>query len=284
MSYLGALHAEGRSAVGVGVHDGVGALLAQRSGFDLLWLSGLELSASKGLPDANVITITEMAERVREVRRGTDRPLLVDADNGYGSDETAVRAGVEYAALGATAICMEDNRFPKRCSFYPGYERPLEDADRFAERLVHVSAALRGGAELIARTEALVAGHSAEEAVERARLYHRAGADAVFVQTTADRVDDFARVLGEIRGLCPIVVTPTALPGWTATQLAAAGATAVIYSNVVIRAIVRAVREVLTTLRGAESLASVLGGIAPLDEVFDLVGSSLLPAPVPAET
>ncbi|HEY7199422.1 MAG TPA: isocitrate lyase/phosphoenolpyruvate mutase family protein, partial [Candidatus Dormibacteraeota bacterium] len=277
MGYLASLKAAGTCAVAVGVHNGITARLGERCGFDALWLSSLELSASMALPDMNLITMTEVAERVREIRRASGLPLLVDADNGYGSDELAARAAAEFAASGATAVCLEDKAFPKRNSFYEDDAQELEDRDRFCRRLEAVRSALGGtGVEIIARTEALVAGQGAAEAVRRARAYREAGADALFVQVTARDVDAYGGVLAEIRDLAPLVVVPTALASWSQADLHGAGASVVIYANAVIRTIVKTVTDVLTDLRLQPRLATVEGDIAPLDVLFDVTGHPLL--------
>jgi 2-methylisocitrate lyase-like PEP mutase family enzyme len=257
----------------VGVHDAITARLADRAGFEALWLSSLELSASKALPDANVITLTEVAERVREIRRASELPILVDADNGYGADEIAVRAALEFEAAGASAICLEDNDFPKRCSFYAGIDRGLETVDDFCRRLSAVRAAIGPRVELIARTEALVAGLPPEEAVRRARAYVGAGADALFVQSSSGGGPVFEQVLAEVRSLAPVMLTPTAMAEASASGLAALGADLVIYSNVVIRALLKGVGEVLTDLRAAERLGAGQGRIAPLQSLFELTAA-----------
>lgn len=271
---LAGIRSSGAYVLGVGVHNAATARLAERSGFDVLWVSSLETSTAKMLPDANVITFTEMADVVRDIRRATSIPVLVDADNGYGSDETAVRAAQEFYSAGATAMCIEDNAFPKRCSFYEGVNRLLEDPDTFCRRIEAVRTAVaRDRLEIIARTEGLVAGLGVQETVERVRAYVNAGADAIFVQTNKLTIREFELVLNETRGLAPIVVTPTALPEVSASQLHALGADVVIYSNVVIRTITKALSDTLANLREKESLNDLSSQIAPLEAIFDLAGT-----------
>src|SRR5437660_3286386 len=107
IGYLEDIRSSGCPVVGVGVHNAVTAELVERAGFDALWLSSLEVSTSKLLPDANVITFSEVAQILREIKSKVTLPIIVDADNGYGSDETAMRAAQEFRDAGATAICLE---------------------------------------------------------------------------------------------------------------------------------------------------------------------------------
>ncbi len=270
VGHLASIRFSDRYVLGAGVHNAVTASLVERAGFDILWLSSLELSTEKLLPDANVVTFSEVADVLREIKRATTIPIFVDADNGYGSDETAIRAAQEFRFAGATAICLEDNAFPKRGSFYKGIDRHLEDMETFCQRIQRVRRAVGSHLEIIARTEGLVAGLGTRETIERARAYINAGADAIFVQTNQSTVEDFASVLSEIKGLAPIVTTPTALPQLTAAQLHTMGVDVIIFSNVVMRTIVRTVSEILADLRIGQYLNRVQDRIASLEELFEL--------------
>jgi phosphoenolpyruvate phosphomutase len=270
MSMLDEVRTSGRYALGVGVHNAFTASLAERAGFDVLWLSSLEASTARLLPDINVITFTEMARICREIRTATTLPVFVDADNGYGSDETAVRAAQEFAFSGATAMCIEDNAFPKRNSFYQGTDRSLEETGDFCRRIEAVRRAAGDRLEVIARTEGLVAGLGAEKTAERARAYVEAGADAIFVQTKEPTLGEFGAVLEEVGGLAPVVCTPTALPDTTAEELGVMGVDVIIYANVVMRAITKGVGEVLEVLREERLLRATDGRIAPLEALFEL--------------
>ena len=266
------IHSSDHYILGVGIHNAITASLVERAGFDILWLSSLEVSTAKLLPDANLITFTEVADTLREIKSATTLPIIVDADNGYGSDETAMRAAQEFCSAGAKAICLEDNAFPKRNSFYVGVDRRLENIDTFCQRIKKVRHRLGPRLEIIARTEGLVAGLGARETIERAYAYKQAGADALFLQTGKSSTKDFEIVLSEIRGLIPIITTPTAFPDVTAKDLHAMGVDVIIFSNVVIRTVVKAVSEVLSTLLYQQHLGGVRDRIVSLPDLFELTG------------
>ncbi|HZS77198.1 MAG TPA: isocitrate lyase/phosphoenolpyruvate mutase family protein [Ktedonobacteraceae bacterium] len=268
--YLAGIRAAGRYALGVGVHNAITASLVEQAGYQVLWLSSLEVSASKMLPDANVITLSEMGQVLREITSATRLPVLVDADNGYGSDETARRAAQEFQAAGATAMCIEDNAFPKRGSFYANVDRHLEDIDTFCRRIRKVRQSVGNQLEIIARTEGLIAGIGVRDTIRRAYAYREAGADALFIQTNAATQEAFMEVLSEVRELAPIVITPTSLPAFSAPQLHAAGADIIIYSNVIIRSILKTVSDALSQLKREQRLGAVQGQMAPLGELFDV--------------
>ncbi|SRR6266571_1815769 len=269
-SYLAGIRSSGSYIVGAGVHNAVTAAIVERAGFQVLWLSSLEISTSKLLPDANVITFSEVAHILREVKSAVSLPIIVDADNGYGSDETAIRAAQEFRDAGATAICLEDNAFPKRGSFYTGVERQLEDAAAFCRRIKKVREVVGNQLDVIARTEGLVAGLGVQETIERACAYREAGASGLFIQTNASTIESFMRVLEELRELAPIVIAPTSLPEFSAAQFHALGADVIIYANVVIRTIIKAVSDALSQLMVEQCLGRVQRQIASLEELFEL--------------
>jgi phosphoenolpyruvate phosphomutase len=246
----------GGVAVGVGVHDGLTARLAERAGLDFVWLGSLEVSSSFGLPDTNLITSVEMAGIVRAVRAACRLPVYVDGDNGYGSDDTAVRAARLFGAAGAAGMCIEDNAFPKRNSLEVGGDRALLKPADFADRLAKVCKA-RTGMSVIARTEALVAGRGVDDAVRRLRTYAETGVDGLFVQANAACRDQLVPVLERLRGTAPFVLAPTALPEMSVDDFGRLGAAAVIFANVVVRTLATALPRTLATLRQTGRLADV---------------------------
>jgi phosphoenolpyruvate phosphomutase len=268
--FIAELARSDRYGLGVGVHSALTACLAQRAGFDAVWLSSLEVSTAKALPDVNLITATEVRDVLCEIHGATTLPIVVDADNGYGSDETAVRAVREFTAAGASAICIEDNAFPKRNSFYEVGDRMLDSADDFGRRIDAVRSCVDTEVEIIARTEGLVAGLGVDRTVDRVHRYVDAGADCVFVQTKAATVDEYLLLLEQVGHLTPIMSTPTMLPETKANELHAMGIDLVIFSNVVIRRIVGALQDTLLSLREAERIQEVMEEIAPLGTVFEL--------------
>ena len=186
------------AVVAVGAHDAMSARLIERAGFDAVWASGFAISAAQfALPDANVITMTESLEVIRQMIRATNIPLIADVDNGYGNAVNVMRTVIEYEAAGVAAISLEDNIFPKRCSFYSGVQRELVSIEEHCGKLRAAKQAQRSADFMvIARTEALIAGWGMEEALQRTHAYADAGADAILIHSkapTAVEVMEFAR-------------------------------------------------------------------------------------------
>jgi phosphoenolpyruvate phosphomutase len=267
------LHRPG-AMVAVGAHDALSARLIERAGFDAVWASGFAISAAQfALPDANVITMTENLEVIRQMSRATSLPIIADIDNGYGNAINVMRTITEYEAAGVAAISIEDNIFPKRCSFYSGVQRELVSVEEHCGKIRAAKSAQRSADFMvIARTETLIAGYGMEEALRRAAAYAEAGADAILIHSkapTAVEVMEFARRWSHDT---PLVVVPTTYASTPLQALEAAGFKIVIFANHPVRAAITAMKETLAMLR-REGTASLLDlHIASLDEVYDLVG------------
>ncbi|GIW44900.1 MAG: methylisocitrate lyase [Candidatus Binatia bacterium] len=182
-----------------GVYDGISTRLAQAAGFEALFIGGFSVAASLlGEPDVGYLTQTEMADTARRLCRLTDRPVLVDADTGYGGIVNVERTVELYYRAGAAGLFLEDQVWPKRCGHMRG-KQVVETAEWVAKlRAVREH---RFGQEmfLVARTDALAV-HGIEEAIARARAAFEAGADAIFVEAP-ESLDQLERIGREAPGI-----------------------------------------------------------------------------------
>jgi len=180
-----------------GVFDGFSAMLAQRQGFDAIYMTGYGVSASRyGLPDAGLTTLSDMLGALQIIRSLTDRPIIADADTGYGGLLNVRHTVRRYEAAGANAIQIEDQEIPKKCGHTLG-RRVIALADMVAK--VHVAAEARLSREtlIIARTDARTA-HGLDEAIARAQAYAQAGADILFVESPESEAE-LARIGREVQ-------------------------------------------------------------------------------------
>ena len=182
MTSLRSLLAKGELLVAPGVFDMISARIADRMGFRALYMTGYgTVASSLGLPDAGLASYTEMVSRVASIAGGTTTPLVADADTGFGGLLNVERTVRGYEAAGAAAIQLEDQVFPKKCGHTLGRQViPAEDM----ARKIRVACEARDSADflVIARTDARTA-HGIDEALRRADLYARAGADILFVES-----------------------------------------------------------------------------------------------------
>ncbi len=151
----------------VGAINAYCALLAERTGFGALYLSGAGVAnASFGLPDLGVTTLNDVAQDVRRITGATPLPLLVDADTGWGAAFMIARTIRELTAAGAAGCHIEDQVQAKRCGHRPG--KALVSAQEMADRIrAAVDARTDEQFVIVARTDALAV-EGLDAALERA--------------------------------------------------------------------------------------------------------------------
>jgi len=258
----------------VGAHDALSAKLIQLAGFDAIWASGFAISASlKCIPDASFITSSEQLEVERNMAEAITIPIIADVDTGYGNALNVMRTVNEQERAGVAAICIEDNVYPKRCSFYAGVRRELIPVEEHCGKIRAAKAAQTvPDFVVIARTEALIAGWGQEEALTRAEAYAQAGADAVLIHSKSPTFDELKAVAKAWSGRVPLVVVPTIFDGVTAAELEDSGFKIVIYANQMVRASIRAMRDALDVIKKDTRPGSVNDRIVKLKEVYEIVG------------
>jgi 2-methylisocitrate lyase-like PEP mutase family enzyme len=177
-----------------GVFDTLSAIIAQRAGFPMSFVSGYCVAATAiGQPDLGLLTQTEMVDRARRIAMSVEIPILVDADTGYGNPLNVRRTVRELIAAGAAGCFLEDQVWPKRCGHMQG--KQIIDRQEYVEKIV---AAVEARHEcdffIVARTDALaVAGM--DEAIARVTAAREAGADASFVEapTSVAELEEIGR-------------------------------------------------------------------------------------------
>ena len=260
----------------VGAHDGLGAKLIGESGFDGVWASGLEISASYGLPDANILTMSEYLERAIEMNEATSLPVIADCDTGYGNVNNVIHMVEKYEKAGIAAVCIEDKLFPKVNSFVEG-RQDLADIEEFCGKIRAVKNTQKNpDFMIIARVEALIAGWGMKEALKRATAYSESGADAILIHSKKKDNKEILEFCKKFKKKIPIVVVPTTYPKFNEKEMPKHGIKMVIYANHVLRSTIKAVSETLKILNRKGELASIEKKIVPLETVFDLQGMKIL--------
>lgn len=256
----------------VGAHDGLGAKLIERNKFDGIWASGLEISTAYGVPDANILTMSEYFHAASVMNEATLLPVICDCDTGYGNASNVIHMVKKYEAAGLAAVVIEDKIFPKVNSFVPGRQdlAPMTEFMGKIEAAKH--AQINPDFMVFARVEALIAGWGMEEAVRRAYAYAESGADGIVIHSSATTPDEVYEFSKRWSLKLPLVVIPTTYYQVKAEEFARQGFKMVIYANQGLRASIRAVDETLKAIREADSTATVEDKIAPMREVFQIQG------------
>jgi phosphoenolpyruvate phosphomutase len=256
----------------IGAHDGISGILGERAGFDLIWGSGFEISASFGTPDANVLTMTEQLDRCALINETVSIPVIADCDNGFGNAINTVHTVRKFERAGISGICIEDNVFPKKCSFYDDVCRELVPLSEHALKIRACKETQETQSFfVIARTEALIAGFSMDEAVERATAYAEAGADAILIHSKEKQPGQILEFAERWTLPTPLVAVPTTYDAISMAELDAVGYKIVIYANQGLRSAIKAVQENLSLLRSTGRASVLRDRMASLEEVFDLV-------------
>ena len=258
----------------IGAHNALGARMAERSGFDGVWSSSFEISASHAVPDAGIITQSEHLEVVRTMCRAVGVPVVADCDTGYGDSFQFAHAVRQFEAVGVAAVCVEDKLLPKVNSFAPGKQELATVSDFVSKLRAGKQVQRNPGFFIIARVEALIAGYGRDEALMRARAYADAGADAVLIHSKSPTVDELAGVALAWDRPVPLVAVPTSYYQTTAEQLAALGVKMVIYANQGLRCALQAMEQIYAEILRSGSTTLIEERLWPMKAVFELQGDA----------
>ena len=167
-----------------GAFNALSAILIEQVGFEGIYLSGAVLSASLGLPDIGLTTLSEVAERGQEISRVTALPTLVDADTGFGEPLNVARTIGILEGVGLSGCHIEDQINPKRCGHLDG--KAIVSTNEMIRRIAAAADARRDADFVIcARTDARAV-EGLEATIERSKAYVDAGADMLFPEALKD--------------------------------------------------------------------------------------------------
>jgi methylisocitrate lyase len=253
-----------------GVFDALVARLAERLGFQALYLSGAALSASCALPDVGLLSLSEFVDKAHTITLATELPLLCDADTGFGEALNVERAVRLFETAGVAGIHLEDQLLPKRCGQLSG--KQLVAPEIMAAKIKAAVASRRDpDFVIIARTDARgVTG--LEDAVKRANIYQQAGADAIFPEALESE-EEFAAFAKTVHG--PLMANMTEFgrsPILNFQTLASLGYRMVIYPLSAYRAALKAARETLAEIKEKGHQRDRLPQMLTRAELYDLLG------------
>lgn len=266
-----------RPIILVGAHNGLTAKLVEKNSFDGVWASGLEISTSYVVPDANILTMSQYLEKAAEMNDAVSIPVVADCDTGYGNSNNVIYMVKKYEAAGIAAVCIEDKKFPKVNSLLTGGRQELASIAEFVGKIMaSKNAQTSKEFMVIARVEALIAGWGEKEALLRAEKYVEAGADAILIHSKSKTYDEIVSFAEKWDRTIPLVIVPTAYPSimsdFSQKQLLDLGIKMVIFANHGLRASIKAVIQTLAEIKRVGGIHTVEDKIATMDEVFKLQG------------
>jgi len=259
-------------ATGVGAHDGLSAKLVEKNGFDFIWASSLEVSATHCVPDCSILTMTQFLTHAKMMNDTVNIPVLLDADTGYGNALNVIELVKECEKLGIAAICIEDKKYPKQNSLYEGCTQKLLPIEEFCGKIKAVKETQKNKDFMIfARIESLIAGCGLEDALERATAYVAAGVDGIMIHSKSKDPQEILDFVNNFHHDVPLLLVPTTYK-LTRMQIQSLGKVKyMIFANHVIRAKVKAIDETLHRLQLTGDIREVEDNIAPLSKLFELI-------------
>lgn len=254
-----------RAAVTVpGAANALFARVIEELGFEAVYVTGAGIANMLlGAPDVGLTTMTEVRDTVAAIADAVSVPIIVDADTGFGNAVNVVRTVRALERAGAAGIQIEDQVFPKKCGHFAG--KAVIAGEEMAQKIkAAVDTRHDESLQIIARTDAYAV-EGLERALERARSYIAAGADATFVEAPTT-LEELARIPAalDVPQLANIVFggkTPD--PG--RDKLAELGFAIVLYANAALQAALKASYDVLNALKNEGSLRSVADRLASFE-------------------
>ena len=256
-----------------GAFDVMSAKLAEMNGFDAVWASGFGISSARALPDAGIITMTELLDAVTFMAEACNIPVIADCDTGYGGPSNVAHLVKKFENAGIAGICIEDKTFPKENSlFKDGKQEMISKRDFVAKIVAAKNAKKNPDFIIIGRTEALIADLGVEEALTRANAYEKAGADVIFVHSRKKSPDEIFEVFKRWKGKVPLMAVPTAFPTVTLDELKSRGLGMVVFAHQTTLAAFSAIADVVEQLSKIKSLSDLNIKLATMDDLFKLQG------------
>ncbi len=253
-----------------GAFNALVARAIERAGFPAVYISGAGLSnAVFGLPDVGLVTLTEAVEHARRIAGAVKVPVVVDGDTGFGDTINAARTVAEFESAGVSAVHLEDQVLPKKCGHLDGKE--LVSAEAMAEKIrAAVAARVDKNFMIIARTDARGV-TSFEDAVDRAKRYLDAGADAIFPEAmqSADELAKFALAVK-----APLLANMTEFgktPLLPLDELRKLGYRMAIYPQTALRTAFKAIQSMLADLKKSGDQTAWIDRMQTRQELYDLL-------------
>ena len=263
--------AEPRMLLAPGIYDALSALVAEQAGFEALYLSGASIAYTRlGRSDVGLTTFSEVEDTLARITERVSRPVIVDADTGFGNALNAQRTVRGFERAGAAMIQLEDQSFPKRCGHLDG--KGVIPVDEMCGKLrAALDARSSSGTLILARTDALAV-EGFDAALERAEAYLACGVDALFIEALRNppQMDAACQRFASRAPLLVNLVEGGVTPLQSADELAQRGFRIVIFPGGTARAVAH-------TLQGYYASLHAHGTTAPWrDRMLDFDGLNAL--------
>lgn len=243
------------------------ALVAKKIGFKCMYFSGAGFSNLLGLPDLGVTTLSEVVDAVGKITKIVELPLIVDADTGFGEALNVSRTVTELERVGAAAIQIEDQVMPKKCGHLSGKE--VVPTEEMVKKVMAAKEASKSNVVIIARTDA-TAVEGIDSAIERSKLYLKAGADMIFPDAL-ETERDFRKFSNEVKA--PLIANMTEFgktPYLTVQQFSRMNYKIVLFPVTAFRIAMKAVEGAFEVIAKKGNQKEIVGKLMARDEFYKL--------------
>ncbi len=252
-----------------GVFNAIGAMIAERYDFKALYLSGSGVAGVQGLPDLSITTMDEVVSEARKITSMTSLPLIVDIDTGFGEVLNVERTIIEMERAGVSAVHIEDQVMPKKCGHLEG-KSVIPEQDMVEKIIAATEVRRNKDFMIIARTDARAV-EGFDRAVERAKLYLRAGADAIFPEAL-ETAEEFKEFHEKVPGILLANMTEYGKsPLLSSKELEKLGYRIVIYPLTAFRAAIKAMDSIYRELKEKGTQREMMDKIATRSEFYDII-------------
>ncbi|MDA7732109.1 phosphoenolpyruvate mutase [Candidatus Pelagibacter sp.] len=243
--------------------------------FDGMWSSSLTDSATKGLPDNSSLSFSARISSLQDMLDVTSKPVVFDADNG-GQIEHLPFLVRSLERSGVSAIIMEDKIGLKKNSLFKNQSGAKQDKPNdFAKKIKKICSTRQSKDFLaIARIESFILGKGIQDALKRAVIYSKAGADAILIHSkekTPKEIFSFAKEFKKSKYFIPLVSVPSTYSKVYEKDLINNGFKLVIYANQLLRAAYPAMQETAKTILKNSRAFEADKKIIPIKEIISLI-------------
>ena len=243
--------------------------------FDGMWSSSLTDSATKGKPDNSSVDFSSRISSLNDMMDVTTKPLVFDADNG-GQLEHLPFLVRSLERSGVSAIIMEDKIGLKKNSLFKNQSGTKQDKPEiFAKKIKQICKSRQSNDFLvIARIESFIVGKGLNDALKRAVVYSKAGADAILIHSkekTPNEIFAFAKEFKRSKNFIPLVSVPSTYSKVYEKDLIKNGFKLVIYANQLLRAAYPAMQNAAKTILEKSRAFEIDKKIIPIKEIINLI-------------
>jgi carboxyvinyl-carboxyphosphonate phosphorylmutase len=266
---------KGDIVVAPGAYDALSAILIEKAGFPVVYITGAGIAAHRlGVPDIGLTTMSEVLDSARYIVNATKIPVICDVDNGYGNALNLIRAVKEFENIGIAAIQVEDQLSPKKCGHLEGKQIiPKGEMIKKIEACINVRRS--NDFLIIARTDA-IAVSGFEDAIDRGKAYVQAGADILFVEAprSIDELKKISDLFSNVPLLANMVPKGGKTPSLSVPDLQKLGYRLVIFPGVPWAAEVMAMQRALRHLHEKGSVDELAKEMISFQDTFETVNLS----------